>query len=655
MAAGINQDKQAFFRADIEGLRAIAVLAVLFFHLDESWLPGGFVGVDVFFVISGFIITHQLLALNDKGTFSVLTFWVRRIRRLYPAMLSVIALTLIVSFWVLPPTEYLETAESGLAAIAMGANIYFADRVGYFAPIGANRELLHLWSLSFEQQFYLLIPLLFYWRPSIRTITITLSLITLVSFILAIFLVNLNQDRAFFLPFGRFWEIAIGALIAVWLRNKSPKIPVPSLITALALLILGFSFFWVNAEKGYPDFQALLPTLATALLIVVGSNMNQVQTLLTNPFMRWHGRTSYTLYLVHWPVIILFDKAIPQTSQPIRLSAILIITYSLTLFIHKFIEMPMRHRPAEAGKSPIKFAALFFLTFAMSSALVLDKGALWRLPKSAQMTFEYKKHEAPPVNIPRCIKSEEIKTTAVKKLCEYRTGKEGKTFLLLGDSHMGMMAPQAVEVLLQTGYQSGFVMRPSAGCPILTGVSPLGKRKTRRCGEDMNEIVDIIHNKIKPDRLFLIGRWANFGSILKAPYGGDLPAKMVLTHDKSKPIQFAEALEQTVKTFSSIPLTIVASVPEQAFSVPSTMTRSVMLNTPIKPMRSETFHQRQSVVLDAFKKVEGRVTVLYPHKFLCSDNTCAYAENNLPLYYDDNHLTHTGALKLQSMFRGAKN
>ena len=298
MATGINQEKREFFRADIEGLRAIAVLAVLFFHLDENWLPGGFIGVDVFFIISGFIITHQLLVLNDKGTFSVLTFWVRRIRRLYPAMLSVIAFTLIVGFWILPPTEYLETAESGLAAIAMGANIYFADRVGYFAPIGANRELLHLWSLSFEQQFYLLIPLLFYWRPSTRTITITLSLITLASFLLAIFLVNLNQDRAFFLPFGRFWEIAIGALMAVWLRHKSPNIPLPSLITALALGILGFSFFWVSADKGYPDYQALLPTLATSLLIVVGSNKNKVQTLLTNPFMRWHGRTSYTLYLV---------------------------------------------------------------------------------------------------------------------------------------------------------------------------------------------------------------------------------------------------------------------------------------------------------------------------------------------------------------------
>ena len=654
MATGINQEKREFFRADIEGLRAIAVLAVLFFHLDENWLPGGFIGVDVFFIISGFIITHQLLVLNDKGTFSVLTFWVRRIRRLYPAMLSVIAFTLIVGFWILPPTEYLETAESGLAAIAMGANIYFADRVGYFAPIGANRELLHLWSLSFEQQFYLLIPLLFFWRPSTRTITITLSLITLVSFILAIFLVNLNQDRAFFLPFGRFWEIAIGALIAVWLRNKSPNIPMPSLMTALALIILGFSFFWVSAYNGYPDYQALLPTLATAALIVVGANKNKVQTLLTNPFMRWQGRTSYTLYLVHWPVIILFDKAISQTSQPIRLTAILIITYSLTILIHRFIEMPMRYRPTEAGRSPIKFAALFFLALAMSTALVLDKGSLWRLPKIAQMIFEYKKHEAPPVNVPLCIKPEEIKTRAVRKLCEYQTGKEGKTFLLLGDSHMGMMAPQAAEVLLQTGYQSGFIMRPSPGCPILTGVTPLGKRKTRHCGEDMNEIVDIIRNKIKPDRLFLIGRWANFGSNLKAPYGGDFPAKMVRTDDKSKSIQFAEALEQTLNTFSSIPLSIVASVPEQAFSVPSTMTRSFMLNTPIEPMSLETFHNRQSVVLDAFKKVEGRVTILYPHKSLCSDKACAYAENKLPLYYDDNHLTHTGALKLQSMFRNAE-
>lgn len=654
MDTGANQKKPRFFRADIEGLRAVAVLAVLVFHLNESWLPGGFVGVDVFFVISGFIITHQLLVLNEKKTFSVLSFWIRRFRRLYPAMLTVIVLTLVAGFWILPPNEYRETAESGLAAIAMGANIYFADRVGYFAPIAANRELLHLWSLSFEQQFYLLIPLLFFWRPSTRTITITLTLIVIVSFILAIFLVNMDQDRAFFLPFGRFWEIALGALIAVWLRYKTPRIPAPSLMSALALGVLLFSFCWVIADKGYPDYQALIPTLATAVLIVVGTHKNKAQTLLTNPFMRWHGRVSYTLYLVHWPVIILFDKAFSQTSEPIRLTAILIITYSLTILIHRFIEMPMRYRPAETGRSPIKFAVLFFLALAMGTALVLDKGSVWRLQKIAQMTFEYKKHEAPPVNVPNCIKPEEIKTQAVRRLCKYQTGKEGKIFILLGDSHMRMMAPQAVEVLLQTGYQSGFIMRSSPGCPILTGVTPLGKRKTRHCGEDMNEIVDLIHNKIKPDRLFLIGRWANFGSNIKAPYGGNHPAKMVQTHDKSKPVHFADALTQTVDTFSPIPVTIVASVPEQPFSVPSTMTRGLMLNAPIEPLSLETFHQRQSVVFKAFKKIEGRATILYPHETLCSDKTCAYAEGKLPLYYDDNHLTHTGALKLQSMFRRAE-
>lgn len=654
MTARVNQEKREFFRADIEGLRAIAVLAVLIFHLDESWLPGGFVGVDVFFVISGFIITHQLLVLNDKGTFSVFAFWVRRIRRLYPAMLSVIALTLIVGFWVLPPTEYTETAESGLAAIVMGANIYFADRVGYFAPIAANRELLHLWSLSFEQQFYLLIPLLFLWRPKTRVITITLSVITAVSFVVAIFLVNMDQDRAFFLPFGRFWEIAIGALIAVWLRNKTPDILAPSLLTALALSILGFSFFWVSADKGYPDYQALLPILATAALIVIGTRKNKVQTLLTNPFMQWHGRTSYTLYLVHWPVIILFEKAYSQASSPVRLTVVLALTYSLTILIHKFIEMPMRYRQNETSGSPIKFAILFFLTLILSTVLVFDKGALWRLSPEAKIAHEYKQHEAPPINLPPCIKPADIEMPTGKGLCQYQTGKEGKSFVLLGDSHMGMMAPHAAEVLLKSGYQTGFVMYQPPGCPSLTGVTLLGKRKTRHCGEVMDGIVNIILHEIKPDRLFLINRWASFGSNVKAPYGGDYPVKLVQTHDKSKLVQFSEALTNTVDTFSSIPISIVASVPEQSFSVPNTMTRNLMLGDSIQPLALEAFHQRQSIVFAALKKIEKQVTILYPHKTLCPDKTCAYTENKLPLYYDDNHLTHTGALKLQEMFMHGK-
>lgn len=645
---------ESSFRADIEGLRAVAVIAVLIFHLNKEWLPGGFVGVDVFFVISGFIITRQLLDLQVKGTFSLISFWARRFRRLYPAMLSVILLTLIASFFVLPPTVYLETAESGLAAILMGANIYFSDRVGYFAPVAANRELLHLWSLSFEQQFYLLAPLLFIWRPTIRTTTIVFSTIAIVSFALAIYLVHTDPDRAFYLPFGRFWEIALGALIAVWLRTKPPQIKAPTALSLISLSLLIFSFLWIKAKNGFPDFQALIPTLATAALIVVGATENKTQLLLTNPIMRWHGRVSYTLYLVHWPVIVLFDKVSAQLSLPFRLMLVLAITYALTIFIHRFIETPMRYRQSESRTTLIKFATLSSLAIAACGLVVLDKGSVWRLPDQAKKVHAYRQYEAPSSKVPTCLSPDHIKMPPRSGLCQYQAKKVGKSFLLLGDSHMGMMAPQAAEALFDAGYQSGFTIHPAPSCPILTGVIPLGKAQNRQCDEAMAKIADIIVNQIKPDRLFLISRWANFGSHTKAPHAGDHSIALIASQDKTTSVPFLKALEQTIDTFSSIPITIVASVPEQAVSIPNAMIRGILLDTPIDAMSLDQFFERQSVVFDALKSIENRVDILYPHDIFCSDTKCSYAANNIPLYYDDNHLTHTGALKLQPMFRNAK-
>ena len=641
------------FRADIEGLRAIAVFGVLIFHLNSSWLPGGFIGVDVFYVISGFIITRQLLAQNAKGTFSFITFWIRRIKRLYPAMLSVILLTLIAGFWLITPAAYQETAESGLAAIFMSANIYFADRVGYFAPIAGTRELLHLWSLSFEQQFYLMISLLFFLKPSKKVILYTLTLVSICSFIACLILLEIKPDKTFYFPFGRFWEVAIGGLMAMLLWQKPLVIPkkyktVAAIGAYFSLFILFLSFYLIRAEAGFPGPQTLAPVLSTAVLILLGSPTPALNFFLTNKVTRWHGRVSYTLYLVHWPVIVLMAKANPDVSPTAHLILSLAIIYAFTIAIHYLIEMPLRVTRNRPQSNTLQFASLFAATLAIVSYIYIDRGSDWRLTGRAASIYHH------DINLRKkpglaCTPTKEYAIPRKSHLCHFGTPQTDNNFLIIGDSHMGMLAPTISSALLEQRFKGGLSLSLPPNCPLLVGVAPVGKHKTKICNQALDEITEVI-KKIAPDHIYLVARWANFGSNLPAPGDNGKAIRLVEPADSNKTVSFTIAFQRTLNAFKPSKITVVGPVPEQSFDVPSTMIRSAMLNKTITPMPRNLFDQRQSIILETFRQLDKEINVIYPHEVLCDADICNYNQDLFPLYYDDDHLTTTGAELLRPLF-----
>ena len=652
-----HQSQQAAissFRPDIEGLRAIAVFGVLIFHLDASWLPGGFTGVDIFYVISGFIITRQLLSQNNKGSFSIVSFWIRRIRRLYPAMLSVIVLTLIAGFWLVTPEAYQETAESGLAAIFMGANIFFADRVGYFAPNAGTRELLHLWSLSFEQQFYLIISLLFFFKPNKRVVLSVLVIVTIASFIACLILLETKPDKAFYLPFGRFWEVAIGGLMAVWLERKPLKAPenFKLAITATAyfsLFMLLMSFVFIRAELGFPGIQTLVPVIATSALILIGSPTPALNFLLTNKVTRWHGRISYTLYLVHWPVIVLMKKADPDISNTFQLLMTITIIYALTITIHYLIEMPLRISRQRPKPNRPQFATLCAITLVAIGYVVIDKGSNWRLPERAAKINDYYTNPPKTGADQACVSVTEFLLPERANLCRFGEAKSGESFLLIGDSHMGVMSQVISSEALKKEFNQGFRLSLPPSCPLLIGVSPVGRLKVKKCASALNDIAKVIR-KIAPQRIYLVSRWANFGSNIAAPGDNGKPIKLVEIDDVDTIVPFSKALARTLRALEPAKITIVGPIPEQPFHVPNTMIRSAMLSKNKMPMSLGLFQERQSIILDAFAKLGTKIEVVYPHKILCSKQGCNYAQGDLPLYYDDDHLTQHGAELLRPLF-----
>jgi peptidoglycan/LPS O-acetylase OafA/YrhL len=303
------------YRPEVDGLRTIAVIPVILFHLNSRWLPGGFTGVDVFFVISGYLITSLLMKELAEGTFSMIGFWIRRIRRLMPALATMILATLIVGRFVLWPSEWKFLGTLGASAMLSGANFTIWSAIGnYWGPSGEDAFLLHTWSLSVEEQFYLFYPMTLailyrYARPRMRAAILAA---TVVSFMLCIVGLARSWTSSFYMLPMRGWELGVGGVLAMTLdvERESRKATAGSRILAVVgLLGIVASCFLVSEKLGFPGYQALLPVMSTLLVLAYCTETDgwAGRVLASAPFV-YIGKASYSLYLWHWPVLV-FTRA----------------------------------------------------------------------------------------------------------------------------------------------------------------------------------------------------------------------------------------------------------------------------------------------------------------------------------------------------------
>lgn len=330
------------YRPDVDGLRAVAVLSVILFHA-HTWLPGGFVGVDIFFVISGFVITLSLFGYQGSLGSMLRQFYERRIRRLFPASVLVALCTSLMAWHVIPPGEFAEYGQSLLAFTTFWSNWFFASLDGYFDTPSALKPLLHTWSLSIEEQFYILLPLpiLLVMKRGRVPLAILFAAITVVSFAISVWLVAIGgTDAAFFNSFGRFWEIALGGLLAsILLRPRSQLLA--SSLGAAGALAIGLSLFLVNDRTPFPGFWALLPTLGTAAIICAGRG--PVNQILAKPPVVWIGKISYGLYLWHWPIFVTIGYTAPNATDAHYAGGIA-ATFAAATASYYLLEQPIRRR-----------------------------------------------------------------------------------------------------------------------------------------------------------------------------------------------------------------------------------------------------------------------------------------------------------------------
>jgi peptidoglycan/LPS O-acetylase OafA/YrhL len=336
------------YRPEVDGLRAVAVIPVVLFHLGASWIPGGFIGVDVFFVISGFLITSIILKEQAAGTFTFSGFWMRRVRRIMPAMLVMLIATSIGGYlWMFGPS-WKSLSGQIFSALGLYANIEMWQLSGnYWGPAAESAPLLHTWSLSVEEQFYLFYPLLLLillkFTPK-RVFALILCGSAL-SLAVGVYATEYSPSAAFYFLPPRAWELAAGCLLAIFERSRGPA-PKGSISRTLALtglLLIGAGYYLIQGAEGFPGFWALLPVVGTVLVI----RFSCAEQCLAGRVLGWApvvyiGKCSYSLYLWHWPVIVLAAALKLKYPELVNLWGIVGVMVVLTLVSYHFVECPTR-------------------------------------------------------------------------------------------------------------------------------------------------------------------------------------------------------------------------------------------------------------------------------------------------------------------------
>ena len=347
------------YRADIDGLRAIAVLSVVGFHAFPDWIKGGFIGVDIFFVISGFLIFSIIFSNLEHQSFSLVEFYRRRINRIFPALLTVMFASFVFGWYALLPDEYMQLSKHIVGGVAFVSNFILYQEVSYFDTAANTKPMLHLWSLAIEEQFYFFSPLLmaFAWKRNWNFLAIT-AVIAILSFAVNIYTINIDPAASFYLPIPRFWELMIGGILAyITLHRPHLLHEYKSIQSILGIIFVLVALLFLSSEKAFPGWWALLPTLGAFFLISAGQNAYFNKQVLSSKLLVWFGLISYPLYLWHWPLLtfaqILEDGA---PSLDIRISAIF-ISIALAWITYTLVEKPIRF----GGRGSVKAGVLIFL------------------------------------------------------------------------------------------------------------------------------------------------------------------------------------------------------------------------------------------------------------------------------------------------------
>lgn len=624
-------DTKPGFRADIEGLRALAVILVILYHFDVPGITGGFIGVDVFFVISGFVITQLLQRAFEKGTFSFKDFYARRIRRLVPLFLLVSTTTfLVVSLFYIGDAYYI-FAKSWLSSLIGISNLYyFSELTQYFAPETRSLSLLHTWSLAVEEQFYLIWPLTLYLayrfgrgRQGHWPFKITL----VATFALSVYMAHHWPAAAYYLLPARLFEFMLGTGVALF-ATQLPRLnrPVAELLAVAGLAMVIATALLITKHDVFPGFNALWPTLGTAMVIYAG--LHQPQTfsarLLSLPVMVFLGGISYSLYLWHWPPVALMHYQLVELTAWNRI-ALMAGVVVVSWLSYKLVENRFRHRPWSLKKS---FWILVFIPlmgiWAIQSTIRIADDLSFRIPEERRELYKIIANNNPADMYKRCFKGDPVDFNTGKACLFGAEPANGQpNSVLIGDSH-GIAQIGFVEQLIDgKGYSLLMVTRastpflPPAVAEKAQAADPTQVARNKALSEYLQQ---------RPMTVFL-GAWWN-------------------AYLKFEPFQayFMETLDWLEKQGHTI--IVLEDVPE----LPSSSYAECLLKN-MKDCSVDAAEVEEKLAnFYRFKQAAQQkypdIIWTNPRKVLCDKERCQTVLNGIPLYRDESHLNNVGAIEI---------
>ncbi len=508
--------QHADYRPDIDGLRTIAVVSVVIHHAFPELLPGGFVGVDIFFVISGYLISTIILSGLARGRFTFADFYVRRIKRIFPALLLVLATTAVLGWQRLIPSDYAELGKHLLGGAAFISNFLLWQEAGYFDAESLSKPLLHLWSLAIEEQFYLLWPLGLYllhrWRLSAMR---GIAVILLLSFLVNLALVADHPVAAFYNPAARAWELMLGALLAaihlhpagwrgLFLRAESaapsgtPAQGAPWMAWAGALL-LALALVLLNPQRAFPGGWALLPTVGTTLLIAAGPGTWPNRFLALKP-MVWIGLISYPLYLWHWPLLTfahLRESGTPPWPEQLGWVGLSVLLAALTYLL---VEKPVRFGRLGRRTMTAALCTAMVGVAAAGTTIQQREGFDERFPAAVRelMTRSGKQAVIQGWRDKTCALDFRVPATNYQDFC---IEKKRPLIFLWGDSHASSLYPGFAALQKGGRYDFGIGERTGAVCPPILGIEP------RPLCKSLNDNAIEAIRQAKPDVVVLYAWW----------------------------------------------------------------------------------------------------------------------------------------------------
>lgn len=488
------------YRPDIDGLRAVAVLSVIGFHFGFSFSNGGFIGVDVFFTISGFLITQLIVTEMATQKFSFWRFYARRIRRILPALLVVILTSIAAGYVLLLPSDLALLGQQSTFAAVGASNIYFYMNLGYFDRSAEYLPLLHTWSLGVEEQFYLIWPaiVLVAYKISKRWkffLPGCLTAIAVASFAASTIVVDIDENFAFYMLFTRAWQLAVGGLLAVLPMLR--KHPLNDVSVILGLAAVFFAVYVVSDTQPYPSWLAILPVLGASLIIITPYGSSIFGRALAIPPVRGLGLISYSLYLWHWPALVFFRIwSNGSEPEPIQSAALLLLVLALSVASYFLIEQPFRRSrtmiaPFALGVPAV--AAIAGLGYFVNA----EDGFMNRLPPDGQVISKYMANPEYPSNVVFCNLHARSNFESADCLTE---DVDGQRVLVVGDSHAHHLMAGLAAVFPKTR----FFRAASSGCrPVL---EPAGKRD---CVAYVEKLFDTVVQTGGFDAIVLSARWRN--------------------------------------------------------------------------------------------------------------------------------------------------